>query len=103
VAAESSVFDQVCEALEARTSLERIEARGTVRIALKQSGLDPSSVDGAQLAVVLRKVLPSELDMRGVADSEATCETMAQEIESLSGSGGDRASAAADTFGRFGS
>jgi hypothetical protein len=68
MAAESAAFDRTCEELEERTDLDRLEARGTVRIALKGAGLDGASVDPAQMAIVLRKVLPSELETRGIAD-----------------------------------
>jgi hypothetical protein len=41
--ADSPCFDRVCAALESETSLDRIEARGTVRLALKGAGLDAAS------------------------------------------------------------
>ena len=67
MADSSPVFDKTCEEIEQRTSLERIEVRGTVRIGLKAAGLDAIGVYGAQMAVMLRKLLPKELEARGVA------------------------------------
>ena len=42
--AGSSAFEWLCTALEESTTLERLEARGTVRIALKEAGLEPRTV-----------------------------------------------------------
>ena len=37
-----SVFDHVCDGVERGTSLDRLQSRGTVRLALKEAGLEPS-------------------------------------------------------------
>jgi hypothetical protein len=71
-----AVFEQACADLEQVTSLSRLEARGTMRIVLKESGLDPASVRAAELCVVTRVVLPKELAARGVADAESVCERL---------------------------
>ena len=42
--ADARTFDWVCAQLEERSSLDRLEARGTVRLALKQAGLEPRHV-----------------------------------------------------------
>ena len=78
--ADSPVFDRTCEELEQRTHLERLEVRGTVRIALKAAGLDAQSVDAEQMSVVLRRVLPDEFETRGVDDAAARCEEVAASI-----------------------
>ena len=102
--ADSPVFDRTCEELDERTSLERIEVRGTVRIALKKAGLDARSVDATQMGVVLRKVLPGELDARGVEESAAVCDQIAAAIDGMASGGvGDRAGTAAATMDRLGS
>jgi hypothetical protein len=44
--------------------VNRLAARGTLRLALKQGGLAPSSVIGSELAVVVRPILPDELSLR---------------------------------------
>ncbi|MCG8591630.1 MAG: hypothetical protein MJE66_20220 [Proteobacteria bacterium] len=74
--ADSPLFDFVCSELESGSSLDRLEARGTVRLALKQAGLEVRSVTADQMAVVLEKVLPGELTARGVDGGEALCERM---------------------------
>ncbi len=37
------LFDSIAEALEQATSLDRLESRGTLRLALETSGLDARS------------------------------------------------------------
>jgi hypothetical protein len=87
---ESSAFEAACSCLEKSGSLDRLAARGTVRLALKQAGLDPKAVTARELVVVARRLLPAELQARGVADSEALCTRIAKALESVdSGSSGD--------------
>jgi len=71
--ANSEAFDKACSLLEEETDLSRLEARGTIRLALKQSGLSPASVVASELSVVVREILPKELDSRGVQDAEQVC------------------------------
>jgi hypothetical protein len=71
--AESAVFDFVCDSLEQGTSMDRLAVRGTVRIALKQAGLEARTVTAQQMAVVLERVLPMELSTRGVDGGDALC------------------------------
>jgi hypothetical protein len=88
--ADAPAFDWVCSELEQRTSLDRLEARGTVRIALKEAGLDARNLTPEQMKVVLEKVLPKELGTRGVEDAEGVCRGLASEvlgIDAGSGSG----------------
>lgn len=79
--AVSEAFDFVCAQLEEHTSLDRLAARGTVRLALKNAGLEPSSVSPDQMAVVVEKVLPEELTARGV--DGAICSTLVQGLKRL--------------------
>jgi len=83
--ADAPAFDWVCDELEQQTSLDRLEARGTVRIALKQAGLDSRSLTPDQMKVVLEKLLPKELESRGVNDAEGVCRTLASGMASLGG------------------
>lgn len=69
--ADSDAFQSVAEALEQTTDLDRLEARGTLRLALKQAGLDAKSVRASELAVVIERILPTELSARGVGDTQA--------------------------------
>jgi hypothetical protein len=69
--ANSTAFDFVCEELELRSSLDRLEARGTVRLALKQAGLDSRTTTPDQMKIVCEKILPAELSARGVDGLDA--------------------------------
>ena len=81
--ANSKAFDAVCAELESATSFNALEARGTVRLALKAAGLDAGSVTAAQLAVVLAQVLPGELTNRGVDNAESVCRDIAARLSTL--------------------
>jgi len=101
--ANSPVFESTCELLEDRTSLDRLEARGTLRIALRTAGLDAAGVDLRQTTVVLERVLPQELAARGIDDPAEVCAGIAWSLGELSfGTVTDRAADAAATFARFG-
>jgi hypothetical protein len=71
--ADAPVFEFVCGELERRTSLGRLEARGTVRLALKEAGLVAASVSVREMQVVLERLLPPALASRGIEDGEALC------------------------------
>lgn len=81
--ADSAAFELVCEALEQDTQLDRLESRGTLRLALKQAGLAAADVTGDQLSVVLRKILSSELESRGVSDPARVCAALVERLSSL--------------------
>jgi hypothetical protein len=74
--ADSKAFEWLCENLEQTTHLDRLEARGTVRLAMKGAGLEPKQVGRDQLQVVLEKLMPSELEGRGVEGSDAVCQAL---------------------------
>jgi len=71
--ADSKAFDYVCGQLEEKTELDRLAARGTVRLALKQAGLEARSVAPEQMKVVVEKLLPGELSCRGIAAGAGLC------------------------------
>ena len=104
MAADSPVFEKTCEEIEGRSILDRLAARGTVRICVKAAGFDPAGVDAEQMGVILLKVIPEELATRGVADADRLCEQVATAIEGIVFERrADRASVAAAMIGRFGS
>ena len=72
--ADGAIFDWVCDQIEQNTSLTRIEARGTLRLALKEAGLAAQSLSSDQTKVVLTKVMPIELAARGVEEATQICE-----------------------------
>ncbi|MCZ6463787.1 MAG: hypothetical protein O7A09_05575 [Proteobacteria bacterium] len=78
--AGGTLFDFAAEQLEHRTDLDRLEARGTLRIALKAAGLDSRSVTAEQLQVAVEKILPTELTTRGIGDATAICERLAEAV-----------------------
>ena len=81
--ADSTSFEFACSELERTTSLDRLEARGTVRLALKETGLEAHSVTPSQMATVMTKVLPKELSTRGIEESEPTCAAIASALSNL--------------------
>ncbi len=78
--ADGAIFDWVCDQIEQNTSLTRIEARGTLRLALKAAGLAAQSLSSDQTKVVLTKVMPSELDARGVEEATQICEQICSDL-----------------------
>jgi hypothetical protein len=74
--ADSAAFEWTCTELEQISSLDRLEARGTVRLALKQSGLEARNVSPDQMKVVLEKVLPGELETRGIDGAAGLCSSL---------------------------
>jgi hypothetical protein len=78
--ADSPAFSWVCDQLQRATPLSEIEVRGTVRLVLKQAGLEARNVSGAEMAVLLGKVMPLELQQRAVENAGRLCEDLATRI-----------------------
>ena len=78
----ASIFELVAEELERRTDLAKLEARGTVRLALKEAGLDARTVTAEQMIVMLQKVMPDEMRSRGVEQPEQICEAIITALKS---------------------
>jgi len=97
-----TIFEFVAEKLEAATDLEKLEARGTVRLALKAAGLDARSVTKEQIIVMVEKVLPGELAARGVAGAEAICAQLATATKAMDTGDGSGAESPEDVFRRLG-
>lgn len=83
--ADADGFDWLCGQLEQKTSLDRLEARGTVRLALKGAGLDPRTVTVDQLQVVIEKVMATELTARGVEDVRHVCSSLTSSLSAAAG------------------
>ena len=77
----ASIFDFVSDELERLTKLEKLEARGTVRLALKAAGLDVRTVTTPQMVATLQKVMPEEIHARGVENGAQICQTIASRLE----------------------
>ncbi len=101
--AVSAVFEWTSSELERRTRLSRLEARGTVRLLLKDAGLEPASVNPSQMDVVLRRLLPNALKARGVDDAEQVATTLATGLADAAARGQLEASESAyEVFERLG-
>ena len=79
----SDVFEFVCAQLEQESDLDRLEARGTVRIALRLGGFEPRSIDTDEMVVIVNRLLPRELFNRGMADAESVCARISKDMEKL--------------------
>ena len=83
MSSESSAFTWLCAEVEKATGFSRLEARGTVRIALKEIGLVPADLTPSQAAIVALNVLAGELASRGVQQADALCRRLATEARTL--------------------
>lgn len=101
--ADSPIFDWLCAGIEQRTDLSAIEARGTVRIALKKSGVTAGDVTPVQMQVVVKRVLPEELSRRGCADTDTLCSELARSLMDQCFEQDDRSESPEDVFARLGS
>ena len=100
----SGLFDVAAESLEQHTSLNRLEARGTLRIALKTAGLEAKGLTAEQLGVVCERVLPAELAMCGIEDAAEVCATVTASIENFAATQetADTERSVSDVFSRLG-
>ncbi|CAG0958180.1 hypothetical protein MYXO_00604 [Myxococcaceae bacterium] len=99
--ADAAAFECVTEALARATGFDHLAANGTVRIALKKSGLDPKTVTASQMGIVVKQILPKELKARGVAEADAACAIVGAALGRLRDSAGpDGADAVFQRLGR---
>ena len=90
--ANAPVFDWICGELERLSSLDTLEARGTVRLSLKKAGLEARSVSPGQLAVVVGRVLGEELRDRGIENPDQVCEELVTSLKSQTPASSDEES-----------
>ncbi len=98
-----SLFEFVAARLEERTELDKLEARGTLRIALKDTGLDPRSVTADQMAVMLTRAMPKELTSRGIERADEICRGLATAAKAFQAVLPPAAESPEDVFRRLGS
>ena len=96
----SPVFEWVALQLEEATSLSRLEARGTVRLALAEVGLTVKGVARRPMLFVLEQILPGLLRSRNVEDASAVCQVLTERLESAEL--GSVAESPEDIFARIG-
>jgi len=80
--ADATVFDWICGELERLTALDTLEARGTVRLSLKEAGLEARSASPHQLSVVAERILAGELRARGIDNADEVCESLITGLKS---------------------
>ena len=59
------------------------QTRGTVRLALKDAGIELRTLNKTQAMVLVERVLPHELQLRGVANAPALCAGICQSLGTL--------------------
>lgn len=96
------LFEFIAAKIEERTDLDKLEARGTLRIALKEAGLEPRSVTLEQMSVMLEKTMPKELVARGVDDADPLCSSLVKSLEGYRGQDASGAESPEDVFRRLG-
>ena len=80
--ANSPAFELAAAELERLTDLDRLESRGTLRLALKEVLFESRSVDVAQMTKIVERILPRALAARGVGDHDSICERLAIALKS---------------------
>lgn len=96
------LFDTAAARLEQHTDFDRLEARGTLRIALKEAGLDPKSLTLDQLRVVFETLMPPHLETRAVANAVEVCRVVIAELAESGVSERGRVNNADAIFSRLG-
>jgi hypothetical protein len=80
---ESPVFERAADELELLSGMKRLEARGTLRLALKDAGLIPKTVNAKAMLVVLDRILPQLLARRGVPGAPEMCKSIAAVVRAM--------------------
>ena len=84
-----ALFDLAADSLEQHSPFDRLEARGTLRIALKIAGLESKNLTVTQLQVIFEQVMPGELDSRGVSNIPDVCAAVLADLASARGAAAD--------------
>jgi hypothetical protein len=98
--ADSAVFDFVSEQLERTTNLDRMEARGTLRVVLKQAFFDSKTLNVSQMQMVIDRLLAAHLCRSGVENPESVCQELARNLKAK-GFGPSVAESPDEIFGRL--
>jgi|1185.fasta_scaffold546437_1 hypothetical protein len=97
---DSLIFELVCESVESEGKLSRLEARGTVRLMLKEVGLDAQQVGKGAAMLAVDRFLEQALRVRRVPEPEKVKARVLQALRdsTLEGPDGDDPAA---IFGRI--
>jgi hypothetical protein len=98
--ADSPAFAFACGELERLTQWTREQARGTVRLALREAGLSASAVRAREMKVVFERLMPKELASRRVENGEQMCADIGQRVAAVQDDAG--ADAPDSVFARLG-
>jgi len=99
---DTPVFERVAADLEAHTSLGRMQARGTVRLALREAGLEGSEVTQDQMLTVVDRLLPVELASLQIDGTDRICAALREAIETMSADAFPGSEGADEIFRRLG-
>jgi hypothetical protein len=78
--AAGAIFETVANALQGAAGMDVLATRGTLRLALKSAGLDAKDVTALQMRVVLERLLPEELERRGVQGARELCARLVEAV-----------------------
>lgn len=98
--ADSVVFDFVAEELERTTNLDRLEARGMLRVVLRQALFDSKSLTVKQMQLVIDRLLAAHLCRCAVENPESVCEGLTRNLKAK-GFGPSLAESPDEIFGRM--
>ncbi len=81
---DSPIFEMVVMRLMQQSGLSDQHCRQTVRVALRDAGLDPMTVTSRQMRVVCKKVLGHHLDLQNIdpKDAESICADLSDLLSS---------------------
>ena len=78
----SDLFALVADRLEALTELDRLQARGTLRITLKMAGVDAKKFTVAELEAVFATIMPDALTRCGATNAAEVCSSVLASLPS---------------------
>lgn len=81
--ADSVAFNRTCELLAEHTAFSDLEARGTVRLALRSLGQSAKTVGKTEMMIAVRSALEPELAARSVADAGTVCRRILDGLAAL--------------------
>ena len=76
----TKLFDQAAEELARQTDWTLLTARGTLRIAMKAGGVEPEGVGSRELRAVVERLMPRELELRGIGEPELVCAALIERV-----------------------
>jgi hypothetical protein len=97
--AGSAPFEAICRELSGAKGMDRWTARGTLQLALMDAGLDAATVSASQLAIVVERLLPRQLQSHGGVDIAAVCARLRDILATMPAEGGEDSAEA--VFGRI--